>query len=117
MGAAGEHLRKANTRKHLLREAMRGTLPEKIRQQRTKSYFVSHQVDAISELLRERPVHELTAVKLGWIVPERIAAMHAPFEAWRRNGSEGPIPDGAWGPVWFTLATDMWLEHAFGLKA
>lgn len=117
MGAGGEHLRKFNTRKYLLREAMKGTLPEKIRQRRTKSYFVSHQVDAIGELLRQRPVHELTAVKLGWIVPERIAAMHAPFEAWRRNGSEGPIPDGAWGPVWFTLATEMWLEHAFGLKA
>ncbi len=116
MGAAGEHLRKANTRKYLLREAMRGTLPEKIRQRRTKSYFVSHQVDTISELLRERPVHELTAVKLGWVVPERIAEMHAPFEAWRRNGSQGAIPEGAWGPVWFTLATDMWLEHAFGLK-
>lgn len=117
MGAGGEHLRKFNTRKYLLREAMKGTLPEKIRQRRTKSYFVSHQVDAIGELLRQRPLHELTAVKLGWIVPERIAAMHAPFEAWRRNGSEGPIPDGAWGPVWFTLATEMWLEHAFGLKA
>lgn len=117
MGAGGEHLRKFNTRKFLLREAMRGTLPEKIRERRTKSYFVSHQVDAIGELLRQRPVHELTPVKLGWVEPERIAAMHAPFEAWRRNGSEGPIPNGAWGPVWFTLATDTWLEHAFGLKA
>jgi len=116
MGAGGEHLRKFNTRKHLLREAMCGTLPEKIRQRRTKSYFVSHQVDAISELLRQRPVHELTPVKLGWVVPEKIAAMHAPFEAWRRNGSDGPIPGSAWGPVWFTLATDMWLEHAFGMK-
>lgn len=117
MGAGGEHLRKFNTRKFLLREAMKGTLPEKIRQRRTKSYFVSHQVDAIGELLRQKPVHELTAVKLGWIVPEKIAAMHAPFEAWRQAGGQGPIPDGAWGPVWFTLATDMWLEHAFGLKA
>ncbi|MCA1196388.1 hypothetical protein K9B35_00265 [Sphingomonas sp. R647] len=117
MGVAGEHLRKFNTRKYLLREAMKGTLPEKIRQRRTKSYFVSHQVDAIGELLRQKPVHELTAVKLGWVVPEKIAAMHAPFEAWRREGGQGPIPEGAWGPVWFTLATDMWLEHAFGLKA
>lgn len=117
MGAGGEHLRKFNTRKHLLREAMKGTLPEKIRQRRTKSYFVSHQVDAIGELLRQRPMHELIAVKLGWVVPERIAAMHAPFEAWRKSGSSGPIPDSAWGPVWFTLATEMWLEHAFGLEA
>jgi asparagine synthase (glutamine-hydrolysing) len=117
MGAGGEHLRKFDTRKHLLREAMKGTLPEKIRQRRTKSYFVSHQVDAIDELLRQKPAHELNAAKLGWIVPEKIAAMHAPFEAWRRNGSQGPIPAKAWGPVWFTLATDMWLEHAFGQTA
>lgn len=115
MGAAGEHLRKFNTRKFLLREAMRGTLPEKIRNRRTKSYFVSHQVDAITELLRERPVTELHCVKLGWVHPERIAAMNAPFEAWRRAGSTGDLPASPWGPVWFALATDMWLEHAFKL--
>ncbi len=115
MGAAGAHLRKFNTRKYLLREAMHGTLPEKVRTRRTKSYFVSHQIDAIGELLRERPLSDLHCVKLGWVDPERIAAMHAPFDAWRRAGSTGDVPASAWGPVWFTLATDMWLEHAFGL--
>lgn len=115
MGAAGAHLRKFNTRKHLLREAMHGTLPEKIRTRRTKSYFVSHQVDAITELLRQRPAKDLLCVKLGWVDPERIEALNAPFAAWRREGSTGPIPASAWGPVWFALATDMWLEHAFGL--
>ena len=54
-------------------------------------------------------------MKLGWIDPERIEALHAPFDAWRRAGSTGKIPASAWGPVWFTLATDMWLEHAFKL--
>ena len=114
-GAAGEHLRKFNTRKFLLREAMRGILPEKIRNRRTKSYFVSHQIDAIGALLRERPVRDLHCVRLGWVDPARIEAMHAPFDAWRRAGSTGEIPASAWGPVWFTLATDMWLEHAFKL--
>ena len=62
------------------------------------------------------PVVGIAVFWLLHIMPEKIAEMHAPFEAWRRNGGEGPIPDTAWGPVWFTLATDMWLEHAFGLK-
>lgn len=116
MGAAGEHLRKFNTRKFLLREAMRGTLPEKVRNRRTKSFFVAHQIDAVSELFRQRPPQEMLCAKQGWIVPEKIEAMFAPFAAWRQGGCVGPMPSIVFGPIWFALATDMWLEHAFGLE-
>ncbi|WP_082006788.1 asparagine synthetase B family protein [Sphingomonas sp. ERG5] len=115
MGASGSLLRKHNCRKFLLREAMRGTLPELVRTRTTKAYFVGHIVDAVDGLFEQRAPRDLLPATLGWIDPDRIAALHAPFSKWRRDGSTGPIPETQWGPVWFALAMDMWLENAFGL--
>lgn len=117
MGAAGNHLRVLNRRKLVLREAMRGTLPEMVRTRLTKTMFVNHTIDAHEALLAERPARELLPVKLGWVDGDRIAALQEPYAKWRREGSQGPLPEHPMGPVWFALAADMWLEHAFGLKA
>ncbi|HEX6858915.1 MAG TPA: asparagine synthase-related protein [Caulobacteraceae bacterium] len=116
MGAAGNHMRVLNRRKLILREAMRGTLPEMVRTRLDKAAFVNHSIDAHEMLLAERPVKDLLPVKLGWIDGDGIAALQTPYAKWRQEGSEGPLPNLPIGPVWFALATDMWLEHAFGLK-
>lgn len=115
MGAFGNHLRVLNYRKLVLREAMRGTLPEFVRTRTNKAMFVNHSVDAHDAMLAERPANELLPVKLGWMDGDKIAALQAPYTRWRREGSQGPLPNKPMGPVWFALATDMWLEHAFGL--
>jgi len=115
MGAFGNHMRHKNYRKLVLRNAMQGTLPEVVRTRTTKAVFAGHPIDAIDGLLREKPAQDLLPVKLGWIDGDRIAALQAPYTKWRREGSQGPMPDNPMGPVWFALATDMWLENAFGL--
>jgi asparagine synthase (glutamine-hydrolysing) len=115
MGASGNHLRRYNCRKVLLREAMKGTLPELVRTRTTKAFFVSHTLAAIEGIFRERPPHAMLPAKLGWIDPDKILALNAPFVKWREEGSSGPLPKTAWGPVWFTVAADMWLQNAFGL--
>jgi asparagine synthase (glutamine-hydrolysing) len=98
----------------VLREAMRGTLPEFVRTRTNKALFINHSVDAHDAMLAERPANELLPVKLGWMDGDKIAALQATFTRWRREGSQGPVPNQPMGPVWFALATDMWLEHAFG---
>jgi len=115
MGADGNHLRVLNYKKLVLREAMRGTLPEFVRTRTTKAMFINHSVDAHSALLAERPPGELLPVKMGWMDGDKIAALHEPFVKWRREGSTGPVPNRPMGPVWFALAGDMWLRHAFGM--
>lgn len=115
MGAAGNHLRILGNRKLLLREAMRGTLPEMVRTRTSKAMFINHSVDAHQALLSQRPTSELLPVQLGWVDGDRIEALHAPFSKWRREGSHGPVPNEPLGPVWFTLAADLWLRHAFGM--
>jgi len=115
MGADGNHLCVLNYRKLVLREAMRGTLPEFVRTRTTKAMFINHSVDTHSALLAERPPSELLPVKLGWMDGDKIAALHEPFVKWRREGSSGPVPSRPMGPVWFALASDIWLRDAFGM--
>lgn len=115
MGAAGIHLRDKTYRKRVLREAMRGTLPEIVRTRTSKAIFVGYSADAIDALLADRPVRDLLPVQFGWLDGERIEQLHAPFSAWRREGSSGPLPNSPWGPVWAAIAVDIWLRNAVGL--
>ncbi len=115
MGAAGGVLRRNGVKKHLLREAMRGTLPEMVRNRTDKAHFMASMVDAATDLFRERPPRELLVARMGWVDGDRLGAYHAVFQRWRESGSTGPAPREIWGPVWFALAMDMWLEHAFRL--
>ena len=52
MGVNGGYLRHGEQSKHLLREAMRGTLPETIRTRKGKANFTASTVDAIRQRLR-----------------------------------------------------------------
>jgi asparagine synthase (glutamine-hydrolysing) len=115
MGVCGSLLRRKDNRKALLREAMRGTLPEMVRTRTTKAAFAGNIIDSLDGMLAARPARELLPVQLGWIDPERIEAMQASFSRWRREGSRGPLPPIPGGPVWFVLASDLWLRHAVGL--
>ena len=115
MGAAGIHLRDKTYRKRLLRAAMVGTLPEIVRTRTTKAIFVGHSVDAIDALLADRPASELLPVQLGWVDGACIEQLHAPFAAWRREGSTGAVPETTWGPVWNAISVDIWLRNAAGM--
>jgi asparagine synthase (glutamine-hydrolysing) len=115
MGAAGRMLRRNGEKKYILREAMRGTLPELVRTRQDKAIFIVSLIDAIAERFRECPPQQLLPAKLGWVDGDKIAAMFEPARKWREEGSRGALTRAALGPVWFVIAMDMWLEHAFEL--
>jgi asparagine synthase (glutamine-hydrolysing) len=115
MGASGNVLMKGGQKKWILREAMRGTLPEKVRMRQDKANLLGHIIDGTDVLFHERGLNNLLPVQLGWVDPKVIEQCHAPYRKWRADGSSGPLPDVPWNCVWFVLATDMWLTHAFGL--
>lgn len=115
MGAAGPMLRRGGEKKHILREAMRGTLPETVRTRQDKAIFITAMVDAISERFRERPPEEMLPARLGWVDGAKVRAMFAPAQQWRDERSPEPLTRTVLGPVWFVVAMDLWLEHAFGL--
>jgi asparagine synthase (glutamine-hydrolysing) len=114
MGASGGVLLKGAQKKHLLREAMRGTLPEAVRVREGKANMVAAIADAVSERFRERRPEDLLAVKMGWVDGRMLADSHAENAAWCAAGCpRDRLPKMHYGPVWFTIAVDLWLEHAF----
>lgn len=116
MGAAGGMLMRGTTRKYLLRQAMRGVLPEEIRTRPDKANFVITILDAISERLREHPIEDHYSVQMGWIDPTLLVEAHAQFLAWRDAGSHAAdMPRSPLNVLWFVLALDLWLENAFGI--
>ena len=115
MGAAGPMLRRRGEKKHILREAMRGTLPELVRTRQDKAIFITAMVDTIAERFRERAPEQMLPVQLGWVDGAKIREMFAPAQEWRDSGSTGPLTRTTLGPIWYVVAMDLWLEHAFGL--
>lgn len=116
MGASGRMLRRNGAKKHILREAMRGTLPEKVRTRQDKAIFITSLIDAIDARFDECPPQRLLPVQLGWVDGNRLQEMFAPAREWRRSGGDTrTLSRARLGPVWFIVAMDMWLEHAFGL--
>ena len=115
MGVAGRMLRRNGEKKYMLREAMRGTLPELVRRRQDKAVFITSIVDALIERFRRCPPQELTIARLGWVDGDRVAAMFAPAKAWREEGARHPLVNTRLGPIWFVVAMDLWLEHAAGL--
>ncbi|WP_296614176.1 asparagine synthase-related protein [Sphingomonas sp.] len=115
MGASGGMLRRHGVRKFLLREAMRGSLPEMVRQRTDKADMSAPVYDAVADRLRERPIADLAPVRNGWIDAGRLAAIEAEHAAWRAKGATGLPPLSPYSVVWNTVALDLWLDHAAGL--
>jgi asparagine synthase (glutamine-hydrolysing) len=113
-GAAGGVLRKDGEAKHLLREAMRGTLPEEVRTRRGKAGFANETLAAIDRRLAERAPEDLACVRLGWVDPGGLRETLEAFRAWNAApaGTGGQLPPI--NAVWNAIAADLWLEHAFG---
>ena len=115
MGAAGGALRRNGRKKHLLREAMRGTLPEAIRGRTSKANISAPIIDGVTARLAERPFRDLQCVRRGWLDLDALETAHTRHLAWRRSGTEDSVPAMPYAPVWNAIAIDLWLENAFSL--
>lgn len=114
MGCDGGVLRRGLERKHLLRVAMRGTLPELVRTRQTKANMSVSILTMVRRRLAEKPIDEIAPVTLGWLDGEALRSTEQAVGDWIVAGSVGP-PPGNYGLVWNAIAMDLWLEHAFGL--
>lgn len=114
VGARGDLLRRDGERKYLLRQAMRGTLPEQVRTRQDKAEMGESIVDAVAALLASVPVRELPCVRMGWIDPAYLTRSFEAHCAWRQGGSKGPRPREPLGPLWTAVSTGIWVEQALG---
>jgi asparagine synthase (glutamine-hydrolysing) len=112
MGAAGHMLQGHGQYKYILREAMRGTLPEIVRTRPTKANFVPTLIDAVSDCLEQRSAHDLLCVQMGWVDGDHIARAQRLYSDWRKAGCPPPAPAIHYGAVWYAVAVDLWLRNA-----
>ncbi len=110
MTAAPRMIKRHGIRKIVLREAMRGSLPEIVRLRLDKTKFNKSSVDAIAERLKTRPIDTLLPVTLGWLDPNVLRAMAR--EQQGSNRKAGRLYNT--GPLWFALSLDIWLQEATG---
>jgi asparagine synthase (glutamine-hydrolysing) len=112
MGVPGGMLLRNGERKYLLRQAMRGTLPEKVRTRQTKADLSPPFVDALEEFFRETSVEELQCVKQGWVDGAYITRAFETNRRWYRSDRSRKWPTEVLGPVWSAVATEIWLREA-----
>lgn len=110
LGVPGDQLRRHGNRKHVLRQAMRGTLPEIVRDRRTKAAFVTPILDGIVERMRHRPLSSLLPVRNGWIDGKELDAIVREHVIWAQKPSGSALPQGHLGAVWMALSLDLWLR-------
>jgi len=112
MGAAGAMLRRGDQRRYLLREAMRGTLPEPIRTRNSKAEFSRPIYVAIEQRLKDRPLKDWRGVQAGWLDETALAAQYSLLQQWYQDPAQPYAPAAALRAVWWALSLDLWLEHA-----
>ena len=115
LGASGDVLLRHGQRRYLLREAMRGTLVEKVRTRTSKAIFNALVIDGLELFYAQRPLEQQWPVKLGWVDADRLRQIWEPYRKWRDGGARATIPQLAFSALWGTASLDIWLEHGFGL--
>jgi asparagine synthase (glutamine-hydrolysing) len=99
--------RQADT-KFVLRQAMRGHLPEKIRARNTKTDFAQMFPRALSNLGAAFRLSTERVAALGWIGMTWIDRMHQELAAWQPGSPTASLP--IW-PLWMTFGIDSWLSR------
>jgi asparagine synthase (glutamine-hydrolysing) len=115
MGAAGDMLRRRGEKKYLLREAMRGTLPEPIRTRQSKAQFVDNIVDTVLERFRRKPLDRMLAVQSGWLDADELVRRLTAVNAWSQHRPTDTAALSGLGALWFAVSLDIWLENTTAL--
>ncbi len=115
MGASGGMLRRRRQPKHLLREAMRQTLPESVRTRRTKADFSMLIVEAVVRRLRERGVGQLEGVRAGWLDGPLLEQYLTMLQSWHDDTPGEMSRFAALRACWGAVSIDLWLTRAFRL--
>jgi asparagine synthase (glutamine-hydrolysing) len=94
--------------KFLLRQAMRGLLPESVRNRATKADFSHTFVQALQTQGGARLFDSLQTEQLGWINGEEIRGMYRAMEDCYRAGDQRYA--GATWPLWMVYGIELWLR-------
>jgi len=87
---------------------MADTLPQYIRERRTKATFVDVVSNALVERYRDSAIQDLQCVQNGWLDGDKLAKLMTDHVEQRRAGGH-PRDITILSPVWFATAIDIWM--------
>jgi asparagine synthase (glutamine-hydrolysing) len=116
MGVPGDQLLRRGVRKHILREAMRGILPETVRNRSDKAWFLSPIINALTQRVMMRPIADLISVREGWLDGAALERTLEENKNWLTSGDTSKIPQGHLNCVWMAYSLDVWLREASGAR-
>jgi len=97
--------------KHILREAMRGRLPERVRRRKIQGDFSILFVKTLEALGAEPAFDRLAIASLGWVEPKGIRRMYREMTGlYAKNDLS--YTARMW-PLWGVLAMELWFRAAF----
>jgi asparagine synthase (glutamine-hydrolysing) len=97
--------------KLVLRNAMRGILPEKVRQRRTKAEFSSTVLQELEALGGERLFASLAIAELGWVNQEEVRRMYR--RAVAISAADGDPALTRLRELWRLFGIDLWYRVGF----
>jgi asparagine synthase (glutamine-hydrolysing) len=96
--------------KFVLREAMAGILPERVRTRTDKAGMEHMFVDAVRTLDPARALSSMQTVDRGWIDP---APLRAAWEIVRDSSLADPRMNPSADMLWHALGAEAWVRHVF----
>jgi len=109
--ALPENQRFRRYQKFVLRQAMRGCLPEVVRQRRDKTAFPDVMVRALDSIGGELLSRQLCIEDLGWVNGRRLRTMYEELKPLHEAGSRAAAYR-AW-PLWMACALELWCKAIF----
>jgi asparagine synthase (glutamine-hydrolysing) len=97
--------------KYVLRQAMRGLLPETVRRRLTKADFSHTFPDTFQAIGGENIFDSLTIVSIGWVDERKVREMYQQMMHLYRLGDE-QYPENTW-PLWNIFGIELWFKEAF----
>jgi asparagine synthase (glutamine-hydrolysing) len=95
---------RADCTKVALRHAMRGLLPETVRQRRTKSQFGRVFIEVFNHICGEGFFDRMAMESMGWVNAQRMRQLC--------HDRLANYPSNLW-PLWTTFAAELWFREVF----
>ena len=112
LGLPQDQLRCGSEAKKVLRNAMRGLLPETVRTRQDKAHYGTHTyIAALEDLGGEAFFDSLEIARLGWVNGERISKMF--HLAASRFHSGDPSYGRQLYPLWMAANVELWYRAVF----
>jgi asparagine synthase (glutamine-hydrolysing) len=111
LGLPEDQRRRNGQSKFILRQAMRGLLPEKVRLRLNKTDYSQNFVKQFSLLGGEKNFRSLASIEAGWVDQQTVLEMYRKMKQFSKEGFNGPVTY-IW-QLWMIWAVSLWWQLTF----